>query len=76
MSGLHFGNGADHWRLYSLWSEASIFAQALTKNAALELTWWVLVEGVGAGCTRSAWSTRASGSRRAGLCQRPDRAAL
>lgn len=53
---LQFGDEADHRRLCCLWSEASIFKPALTKNAALELMWWVLPEGVGAGGTHSAWS--------------------
>lgn len=67
MFGLQFGDEADHRRLYCLWSEASICKPALTKNAALELMWRVLPEGVGAGGTHSAWSTCASGSRSASL---------
>lgn len=69
MFGLQFGDKADHRRLYCLWSEASIFKAALTKNAALELTWWVLLERVGAGSTHSAWGMSVSGRSRASLQQ-------
>ena len=67
MFGLQFGDEADHRRLHCLWSEASIFEPALTKNTAVELTWCVLPEGAGAGSTHSAWSMCASGSRSASL---------
>lgn len=52
MFGLQCGYEADHmkgsvWSEQCLWSEALIFDAALTKFAALELTWWVGGAGVG-----------------------------
>lgn len=43
--------------------------QLLTKNAALELMCWVLLERVGAGSTHSAWGMSVSGRSRASLQQ-------
>lgn len=56
MSGLQFGDEADHRHSYCLWSEVSIFKPALTKNAAPKLMQRVLLAGAGAGSTRSARS--------------------